>query len=60
MFAMQTQKGEICKNIEEYMENPRFMARIAVEEGVRICDKLTKKPSRTNHPAILFFFSTSL
>jgi hypothetical protein len=26
------------------------MAKIAVEEGAGICDKLPKKPSKTNHP----------
>ena len=38
------------------MKNPRFMAGIAVEEGARICDKLTKKPSKTNHPVISVFY----
>jgi len=37
------------------MKSPHFTAKIAAEEGARICDKPTKKPSKTNHPAISVF-----
>jgi hypothetical protein len=37
------------------MKIPHFIAGIAVEGGARICDKPTKKPSKTYHPAISVF-----
>ena len=38
------------------MKSPLFTAKIAVEQGAGIYDKLTKNSSKTNHPAISVFF----